>query len=42
MPCLRCLCVQCRDSMNLVDTHNGISDYPETSPSTSLKTSTAR
>jgi hypothetical protein len=25
MQCLRCLCVQCRDPMNLVDTHNGVS-----------------
>jgi hypothetical protein len=25
MQCLRCLCVQCRDPMNPVDTHNGVS-----------------
>jgi hypothetical protein len=25
MQCLRCLCVQCRDPMNLVDIHNGVS-----------------
>ena len=25
MQCLRCLCVQCRDPMNLVNTRNGVS-----------------
>jgi hypothetical protein len=25
MRCLRCLCVQCRDPMNLVDIRNGVS-----------------
>jgi hypothetical protein len=25
MQCLPCLCVQCRDPMNLVDIHNGVS-----------------
>ena len=30
MRCLRCLCVQCRDPMNLVDIRNGVSVLNET------------